>query len=80
MARTTLNLDAPLVEELHELRKTEHKSLGDLVSELVAEALAQRARGESTPQEFSWNTRAMGARVDISDKEALFAALDERAD
>ncbi len=80
MTRTTLNLDNPLLEELHEMRKTERKSLGDLVSELVAEALALRARRESKPQEFHWKTRAMGARIDISDKEALFAALDERPD
>ncbi len=72
MARTTLNLDTPLLEELHEMGKRERKSLGDLVSELVAEALALRARRETKPQEFHWTTRAMGARVDISDKEALF--------
>ena len=62
------------------MRKRERKSLGDLVSELVAEALALRARRETTPREFHWTTCAMGARVDISDKEALFAALDERPD
>ena len=80
MARTTLNLDTPLLEELLEMRKRERQSLGDLVSELVAEALALRARRETKPQEFHWTTRAMEARVDISDKEALFAALDERPD
>ena len=72
---STSNLHTPLLEELHEMRKMEHKSLGDLVSELVAEALALRARRETKPQEFHWTTRAMEARVDISDKEALFAAL-----
>ena len=78
MSRTTLNLDTPLLEELHELRKKERKSLGALVSELVAEALAHRSRRRSIPREFDWTSRAMGARIDISDKEALFAALDER--
>ena len=80
MARTTLNLDTPLLEEFHEMRKTERKSLGDLVSELIAEALALRVRRELKPQELHWKTREMGARVDISDKEALFAALDEGPD
>ena len=78
MSRTTLNLDTPLLEELHEMRMRERKSLGALVSELVAEALAHRARRQSRPQELRWTTRSMGARVDISDKEAVFAALDER--
>ncbi len=78
MSRTTLNLDTPLLEELQEIRKKERKSLGALVSELVAEALVHRARRRSVPREFHWTTRAMGARIDISDKEALYAALDER--
>lgn len=79
MSRTTLNLDNPLVEELKRLQRKERKSLGRLVSELVAEALAHRARRASVPREFRWMTRSMGARIDISDREALYAALDERS-
>lgn len=59
------------------MQKKERKSLGALVSELVAEALAQRTRRRPVPRELYWTTRAMGARIDISDKEALYAALDE---
>ena len=77
MARTTLNLDTPILEELQEIQKKERKSLGALVSELVAEALAHRTRRRPVPRELHWTTRAMGARIDISDKEALYAALDE---
>ena len=59
------------------MQKEEGKSLGEVVSELVAEALTYRAsRRRSRPPEFSWITRRMGARIDISDKEALYAALD----
>jgi hypothetical protein len=79
MARTTLNLDTPLLEELKELQKREKKPLGDLVSELVAEALAGRSRRPSGTRRLRWTTRAMGARIDISDKEALYAALDQRS-
>lgn len=82
MSRTTLNIDTPLLEELRKVQRKEGKSLGEVVSELVAEALAYRAsQRRSTPRTFHWITRSMGARVDISDKEAMYAALDaERAD
>ena len=77
MARTTLDIDTPLLEELKKLQAKEKKSLGALVSQLVAEALARRSRNRDKPREFRWMTRAMGARVDITDKDALYAALDE---
>lgn len=77
MSRTTLNIDTPLLEELRKVQQKEGKTLGEVVSELVAEALAYRAsRRRSRPREFTWIARSMGARVDISDKEALYAALD----
>jgi hypothetical protein len=77
VSRTTLNIDTPLLEELRKVQKKEGKSLGEVVSELVAEALAQRAsRRRSRPHTFAWIARSLGARIDISDKEALYAALD----
>ena len=77
MSRTTLNIDTPLLEELRKLQKKQGKSLGEVVSELLAEALAERAaRRRSRSYEFEWIARPMGARIDISDKEALYAALD----
>jgi hypothetical protein len=77
MARTTLNLDTPLLEELKKLQKKQRKPLGAIVSELVAEALTQRSRRSSAPRRLRWTSRPMGARIDISDKEALYAALDQ---
>lgn len=81
MSRTTLNIDTPLLDELRQLQKKEGKSLGEVVSQLLAEALAERASARRPRQrELDWITRPMGARIDISDKEALYAALDsERA-
>jgi len=77
MSRTTLNIDTPLLEELRKLQKREGKPLGEVVSELIAEALAYRSsRRRSRSRELSWITRPMGARIDISDKEALYAAMD----
>jgi len=77
MARTTLDIDTPLLEELKKMQEKEKKSLGALVSQLVAEALARRSRTREKAREFHWVTRAMGARMDITDKDALYAALDE---
>jgi hypothetical protein len=78
MARTTINLDTPLLEELKELQKKQKKPLAVLVSELVAEALARRSARPPAPRKLRWTTRAMGARFDLSDKEALCAVLDEK--
>jgi hypothetical protein len=79
MARTTVDIDTPLLEELKNMQKKEKKSLGDLISQLVSEALARRPRRASAPRKLHWVSRRMGARVDISDKEALYAALDEKS-
>jgi hypothetical protein len=80
MARTTLDIDTPLLEELKKIQKKEKKSLGALVSHLLAEALAQRSRRRTPRTEFRWLSHPMGARIDISDKDALYAALDNRTD
>jgi len=75
--RTTVDLDLPILRELKRLQKVERKSLGRLVSDLLAQALAaRRARGASRPA-FRWVSRPMNARIDLADKEALHAALDQ---
>ena len=77
MSRTTLNIGAALLEELRKIQEREGKPLGQVVSELVAEALAYRSsRDRSRPRKLSWITRPMGARIDISDKGALYVAMD----
>jgi len=76
MARTTLNLDPPILEELKRVGKEERVSLGRLASDLLAEALSHREPSPREPSKFHWNSRPMGARVDLDDKEALFRALD----
>lgn len=74
--RTTVDLDAPILRELKRLQKIERKSLGRLVSDLLAQAMAaRRARGAARPA-FQWVSRPMNARIDLADKEALHTALD----
>ena len=78
MPRTTIDIDAPVLREVRDIKKREGRSLGKVVSELLAEALTQRKR-RPTRQRFTWISRPMGALVDLSDKDALYAALDQDA-
>jgi hypothetical protein len=61
------------------LQQKEGRSMGKIVSELLADALSRRQQPAGTRQ-FKWISRPMGALVDLSDKDALYAALerDER--
>jgi hypothetical protein len=78
MARTTVDIDQPILRDLKRLQKQEGKSLGRLVSDLLAEALTRHKAARGQPVPFRWVSRPMRARVDLSDKEALYAALDGR--
>lgn len=77
MPRTTLNIDAPILRDLKRLQKREGKPLGRIVSDLLARALRQPTPGQPEPPGFRWTSRAMGARVDLRDKEAVRALLDQ---
>lgn len=77
MPRTTIDIDGTVLRELKRRGRREHKSLGRLASELLADALSRQAGGdEQTP--FEWKSAAMNARIDLSDKDALYRALDQR--
>jgi hypothetical protein len=75
MPRTTLDIDAPILRDLKKRQRREGKSLGRLVSDLLARAM-DASESKETDAPFTWNSRPMGARVDIADKEAVRAALD----
>lgn len=76
MPRTTLDIDSPVLKELKALKKTQGRSLGQIVSQLLTEAMAGRRRKKG-PISFKWTSRSMSAMVDLEDKEALYAALDK---
>jgi hypothetical protein len=76
MSRTTLDIDDPILREVRALQEKEGRSLGRIVSELLAEALARRKEPAKAPR-LVWTSRPMHARVDLSDKEALYAVLDQ---
>ncbi|MBM4378422.1 MAG: antitoxin [Deltaproteobacteria bacterium] len=78
MARTTLDIDAPVLAALNRLQRAQGKTLGKLVSELVARALSEgQAPERRRPKRLAWKAQAMGARVDLEDREAVWAVLDE---
>ena len=75
--RTTVDIDASVLRELKRRQEHERKTLGQLISELLAQAMA--AEGARTPaRPFSWVTKDLDPRVDLEDKDALWSALDER--
>ena len=76
MPRTTVNIEAPVLRDLKRLQKREGKSLGQLISELLAHALGARRSKGMADDAFAWTARPMGARVDLADKDAVHAALD----
>ncbi len=76
MPRTTLDIDGPILRDLKRLQRRERKSLGRLVSDLLARALRQGDARPSGPASFRWISRAMKAQVDLADKDALHEALD----
>jgi len=73
--RTTLDIADPVLREVKAIHKREGRSMGAIVSELLVEALARRRSSRSRPT-FRWISREMRALVDLSDKEAVYAALD----
>ena len=79
MPRTTVNLDAPVLRDLKRLQKRERKPLGRLISELLVQALRSHRSAEPADLPFVWKARPMRARVDLTDKEAVQAALDTGA-
>jgi hypothetical protein len=76
--RTTIDIDDPILKDLKRLQRREGKSLGRLVSDLLAMALATQQRGsQPAAPAFKWIARPMHARVDLADKHALLDAMDD---
>ena len=72
MTRTTLDLDNVVLQELRRRSAGEGRPMGQIASELLAQALAQ-----AEPQSpFVWSSRDLGTPlVDLEDKDAVARAL-----
>ena len=73
--RTTLNIDHSILKEIKAIHEREGRSMGAVVSELLAEALARRRPARARPSS-RWTSRRMKSLVDITDKENVYAVLD----
>ena len=76
MPRTTINSDAPVLEELKAIQKKQGASLGTVTSRLLAEAIA-RQRKPPRATRVHGVSKPMGCRNGLADKEALPQLLDE---
>jgi hypothetical protein len=77
MARTTVDIETPILEEIKKFQKKDGRSLGRIVSQLLAEALGNRKAKPKNIQ-LKWTSRPMKALIDLSDKETLYRILDRR--
>ncbi|HUC75616.1 MAG TPA: hypothetical protein VMS04_10025 [Vicinamibacterales bacterium] len=73
--RTTIDIAEPILREVKAIHQKEGRSMGAVVSELLADALARRRTPPQKPS-FRWTSRPMKALVDLADKDAMYAALD----
>ena len=64
MPRTTINIDDPILKEIKGLQKKEGQAISKIVSQLLAEALAQRKTPGATPK-LDWVSRPMHAHKGV---------------
>lgn len=74
MTRTTLDLDDGVLEALRARKERDGKPIGTIASELLARALHDEL---PPPPDLVWHSAHLGLRLDLDDKDALWAALDE---
>lgn len=77
--RTTVDIADPVLEDVRREQERQGKTLGQVMSELLAEGLAVR-REVSEPREFRWIAKHLGTGIDLRDKDALWEALDRDED
>jgi len=77
--RTTVDIETSVMKDLKKIRQQEGKSLGRIISDLLAKALAERKSTKAPDKPPKWISRRMGARVDIADHEALYAVMESES-
>jgi hypothetical protein len=75
--RTTIAIDDLVLRRVKTISKNEKKSLARTVSELLMAGIKTTECKPEKPKKFHWNTQAMNAKIDISDKEQLYSVLDQ---
>lgn len=75
--RTTVDIDDPVLKDLKKIQQKEGRPLGRLISDLLAQALGERKSARAPARASKWISKAMGARIDLADHEALYAAMEQ---
>ena len=75
MARTTIDIDDPILKEVKAIQKREGRSMGKIVTQLLAEALVKQKPSAKTSR-LKWISRPMRSHVDLTDKEEIYRILD----
>jgi hypothetical protein len=75
MAQTTIDIESPILTEVKNLQRQDGRSMSKIVSQLLAEPLAQR-KNKAKVSRFKWHSRRMRAFIDLSDKDVLYKNLD----
>ncbi len=79
MARTTIDIDTPILEEIRAIQQREKRAMGKIISQLLTEALAYRKSPTKTSPDFQWFCQPMNALVDLSDNHALYAIVNNES-
>jgi hypothetical protein len=74
--QTALDIDDAILREVKALHEREGRSMGAVVSELLAEALCTTQVIVGGRRSFRWASLEMKALIDLADREAIAAALD----
>ncbi len=74
--RTTLNIDTLILEEVKRIQQEDGGSLGEVVIQLLSEALDRRNDLSAESTSLEWVSKPMKARVDLTDREAVYEILD----
>ena len=75
--RTTVDIDDPVLKDLKRIQQKEGKSLGRLISDLLAQALGERKSATPPAKPARWISKVMRARIDLADHDALYAAMEQ---
>ena len=75
--RTTVDIDDPILKDLKKIQQKEGKSLGRLISDLLAQALGERKSAKAPAKPPQWISKPMRARIDLADRETLYSVMGE---
>ncbi len=75
--RTTLNIADGLAEAAKRRAAAEHRTLTSLIEEGLRTVLAREQQATSVPTLPTYGKRGDQMLIDIDDRDALYAALDE---